>query len=203
MPLTFNGNTPENINWNGVALSKVTYNGGVVWEKVSGYKPNANWNWFSFTESDTFRSKNQVLAPNRDGSYNAYITLLNFDIAITEPCTVKVKAVFQRNSNLTTQLKCSLIDPSIRKSINSVGGDEINNNTWVVGDNVILNNVTITPNGVTKEYSFTINASDFNTYYDNSTTNNVMIALFDWDANSGWYVGGLSSSLNPVIVNIN
>lgn len=35
MPLTFNGSTPENVNWNGVALSKVTYNGGVVWEKVS------------------------------------------------------------------------------------------------------------------------------------------------------------------------
>lgn len=33
MPLTFNGNTPENVNWNVVALSKVTYNGGVVWEK--------------------------------------------------------------------------------------------------------------------------------------------------------------------------
>lgn len=29
MSLTFNGNIPENVNWNGVALSKVTYNGGV------------------------------------------------------------------------------------------------------------------------------------------------------------------------------
>lgn len=35
MALTFNGNTPENVNWNGVALSKVTYNGGVVWEKIT------------------------------------------------------------------------------------------------------------------------------------------------------------------------
>ena len=47
MPLTFNGNTPENINWNGVALSKVMYNGGVVWEKVSGpftFLGAAGWN---------------------------------------------------------------------------------------------------------------------------------------------------------------
>lgn len=47
MTLTFNGNTPENINWNGVALSKVTYNGGVVWEKVSGpftFLGAAGWN---------------------------------------------------------------------------------------------------------------------------------------------------------------
>lgn len=33
MPLIFNGSTPENVNWNGVALSKVTYNGSSVWEK--------------------------------------------------------------------------------------------------------------------------------------------------------------------------
>ena len=47
MPLTFNGNTPENVNWNGVSLSKVTYNGGVVWEKVSGpftFLGAAGWN---------------------------------------------------------------------------------------------------------------------------------------------------------------
>lgn len=29
MPLTFNGSSPKNVNWNGVALNKVTYNG--VW----------------------------------------------------------------------------------------------------------------------------------------------------------------------------
>lgn len=47
MPLTFNGNAPENIIWNGVALSKVKYNGGVVWEKVSGpftFLGAAGWN---------------------------------------------------------------------------------------------------------------------------------------------------------------
>lgn len=47
MPLTFNGSTPENVNWNGVALSKVTYNGGVVWEKESGpftFLGAAGWN---------------------------------------------------------------------------------------------------------------------------------------------------------------
>lgn len=201
MPLTFNGSSPKNVNWNGVALNKVTYNGGVVWEKVSGYKPNANWNWFSSDESDIFRSQNQVLAPKRDGSYKVYSSLLNFDVAITEPCTVKVKVVLQRDSNLTTKLKCALIDPSIRGSINSVSGSDINNNTWVVGSCVTLDNVTITPAGVTREYSFTVNDSDFSIYYD-STPNNVIIAVFDWYENSGWYVGGMGTAPNPVIVNI-
>ena len=201
MPLTFNGNTPENVNWNGVALSKVTYNGGVVWEKVSGVRPNANWNWFSSDENDTFRSKNQVLAPKRNGNYNAYITLLNFDLPITKPCTIKVKVTFQNNSNLTTQLKCALIDPSIRNSINSVTGADINNNIWVVGYNVTIETVTITPTGVTKEYSFSVSESDIYDYYDNAT-NNVMITFFDYSSNSGWYVGGMETSPNPVIVNI-
>lgn len=201
MPLTFNGNTPDNVNWNGVALSKVTYNGGVVWEKVSGVRPSANWNWFSSDENDTFRSRNQVLAPNRNGTYNAYITLLNFDLPITKPCTIKVKVTFQNSSNLTTNLKCALIDPSIMNSINSISGADMNNNFWVVGDNVTLETVTITQTGVTKEYSFSVDQSDFNTYCDN-VTNNVMITFFDWSSNSGWYVGGMETSPNPVIVNI-
>lgn len=201
MPLTFNGSTPENVNWNGVALSKVTYNGGVVWEKVSGVRPSANWNWFSSDENDTFKSRNQVLAPNRNGYYNAYITLLYFDLPITKPCTINVKVTFQNSSNLTTNLKCALIDPSIMNSINSISGADINNNIWVVGDNVTLETVTITPTGVTKEYSFSVDQSDFNTYYDN-VTNNVMITFFDWNANGGWYVGGMETSTNPVIVNI-
>jgi len=37
MPLTFNGNAPENITYNGNEVSKVTWNGDVVWEAVKTY----------------------------------------------------------------------------------------------------------------------------------------------------------------------
>lgn len=49
MPLIFNGSTPENVNWNGMALSKVTYNGGVVWEKSSGLDYVEGYGWLGDT----------------------------------------------------------------------------------------------------------------------------------------------------------
>lgn len=61
MSLTFNGNTPENVNWNGNALNKVTYNGGVVWEKVSGP--------FTFLGAAGWNSANENVTPTTFSGY--------------------------------------------------------------------------------------------------------------------------------------
>ena len=96
MPLTFNGSTPDNVNWNGVALSKVTYNGGVVWEKATEKEyVNSDSVYFNTNQISTFNGlPNQEKAPKNfqvSNGYTYYGVLHQFDIEKAPTSKIKIK----------------------------------------------------------------------------------------------------------------
>ena len=204
MPLTFNGNTPENVNWNGVALSKVTYNGGVVWEKKSGYKPDANWWWATNSFTDTYTGKNTTNAPNNptNKNYKNYLSVLKFPIKVTSPCKITVDATFISSSYLSDfSMKVMVIDPTFVDNVNSIKASDIENNYYQVTDTGIIK-INAGNVGSQRTYEFAISQSKWNRYYE-GTKMDLLIGFISCQSdNTRWYVGGLSTSSKPVVVNI-
>ena len=204
MPLTFNGNTPENVNWNGVALSKVTYNGGVVWEKASGYKPDSNWWWATNSNTDTYTGKNTTNAPNNptNTNYSNYLSVLKFPVKVTRPCKITVDATFISSSYLSDfSMKVMLIDPSFVDEVNSITAKGIKNNIYKILDTDVIK-ISAGNVGSQRTYEFTVSQSVWDTYYD-GTKMDLLIGFISWQSNNTrWYVGGLSTSSKPVVVNI-
>lgn len=204
MPLTFNGNTPENVNWNGVALSKVTYNGGVVREKESGYKPDANWWWATNSDTDTYTGKNTTNAPNNptNTNYNNYLSVLKFPVKVTRPCKITIDATFISSSYLSDfSMKVMLIEPSFLYGVNSITPRSIKNNIYQIIDTDVIK-ISAGNEGSKSTYEFTVSQSMWDTYY-NGTEMDLLIGFISWQStNTRWYVGGLSTSSKPVVVNI-
>ena len=204
MPLTFNGSTPENVNWNGVALSKVTYNGGVVWEKVSGYKPDANWWWATNRFTDTYTGKNTTNAPNNptNENYKYYLSVLKFPVKVTSPCKITVDATFISSKYLSDfSMKVMVIDPTFVDNVNSIKESDIENNFYQVTDTGIIK-INAGNVGSQRTYEFTISQSMWNSYYEDTKMDLLIGFISCQSDNTRWYVGGLSTSSKPVVVNI-
>lgn len=204
MPLTFNGNTPENVNWNGIALSKVTYNGGVVWEKESGYKPDANWWWATNSDTDTYTGKNTANAPNNptNTNYSYYLSVLKFPVKVTSPCKITVDATFISSKYISDfSMKVMLIDPSFVDEVNSITARGIKNNNYQILDTGVIK-ISAGNVGSERTYEFTVSQSVWDTYYY-GTKMDLLIGFISWQSNNTrWYVGGLSTSSKPVVVNL-
>ena len=117
MPLTFNGSTPENVNWNGVALSKVTYNGGVVWEKESGLDYVEGYGWLG----DTLPNKHnaaQMPISTGEGTNTTMACVLRF----------KLTSKINEGTKLICKLRCGNISSNtvkVKCVIKNVTGDDI------------------------------------------------------------------------------
>ena len=203
MPLTFNGNTPENVNWNGVALSKVTYNGGVVWEKESVYKPDANWCWATNSDASVYTGKNTTKSPNNPTNidYSNYISVLKFPVKVTRPCKITVDTTFISSPSIIAfSMNVLLIKPSFVDEVNSIAARDILNNYRVLATGVV--NISAEKVGSEYTYEFTVSQSVWDTHY-NGTKMDLMIGFISYQSyNTRWYVGGLSTSSRPVVVNI-
>lgn len=96
MPLIFNGSTPENVKWNGVTLSKVTYNGGVVWEKVTAKEyVNTESVYFNSNSNAIFNGAPSVergpLSYQVSSGFTYYGMLHQFDIDKAPTSKIKIK----------------------------------------------------------------------------------------------------------------
>lgn len=103
MPLTFNGSTPENVNWNGVALSKVTYNGGVVWEKVTNSLLESCYWYSSSGEEEGMNAEYVPPFYNESTDKSSYACAIKIDnTLIGNSTTIKLK---MKNGSSTSTVK--------------------------------------------------------------------------------------------------
>lgn len=198
MPLTFNGNTPENVNWNGVALSKVTYNGGVVWERKRIYKANENWAYKSENPS-TYSEKNMAFPPGKDGNqYTYYMTLLKFPVNIEKPCTIKFNIPFRTTTIATFRNKAEIVSPEILNNIDNVTSSFILNAN--VGDIQTIN--MDSNNGITDvELTFDITQEQYNSNFASRKELLLCVSRSSYGS-CQWQLDGLGSTDNPVTATI-
>lgn len=199
MPLTFNGNTPENVNWNGIALSKVTYNGGVVWERRKRvYKANENWAYKSSSPS-TYIAKNIAFPPGKDGNnYTYYMALLKFPINIEKPCTIKFNIPFITTKIATFRNKAEIVSPEILNNIDNLDSAFILNSN--VGDIQSIN--MDSNNGITDvELTFDITQEQYNSNFA-SRKELLLCVRRSTYGSCEWELDGLGSTDNPITATI-
>ena len=197
MPLTFNGNTPDNVNWNGVALSKVTYNGGVVWERKRVYKANENWAYKSSSPTP-YSAKNIAFTPGNDGNnYRYYMALLKFPINIEKPCTIKFNIPFRTSTIVVFRNKAEIVSPEILSNIDNLDYSFIINSN--VGD---IQSINMKSNdGITDvELTFYITQEQYNSNF--ASRKELLLCVRNESGSCEWDLDGLGSTDNPVTATI-
>lgn len=195
MPLTFNGNTPENVNWNGVALSKVTYNGGVVWEKESELDYVEGYGWLG----DMLPNKhNAAQMPISTGESTSTIMACVLRFKLTSKINEGTKLICKLHcgniSSYTVMVKCG---------VRNVTGDDISNveyTSLAYGSGVTVESVYWSSTSSNKAIDITSVLSTLRTLY--SQGKRTVDILFKCDGSSepylSWWLNGeLNSDNSP------
>lgn len=140
MPLTFNGSTPENVNWNGNALSKVTYNGGVVWEKVTNTLLESCYWYNSSGKEEGLNNEWEPPQYASDTYKSYYAAALHIDQSQIK--NSNAMQLYVRNNHATVNVTVTVYTFKMEQT--TLDGIYRTNFTSLIGDNAYIDKYDIT-----------------------------------------------------------